>query len=129
MSKIIDHFSREVLREFGAMSRDAFELIFPPADIFEDSGELVVMLDMPGFEKNSINTRLSESTLTVSAKREPPEKDGVSYWEQRPLKVNKRIQLPVKINVDQEIKTKATYENGVLTIRLPAKGTERIVIE
>lgn len=129
MSRIIDHLSKEILRESGAISRDVFELLFPPVDIFEDSSQLVVMLDMLGFDKKCINTRLSESTLTVAAKREPPERDGVSYWDQRPLKVNKRIQLPIRVNAEEDTETKATYENGVLTIRLPVKGTEKIAIE
>ncbi|MCL4519056.1 MAG: Hsp20/alpha crystallin family protein [Thaumarchaeota archaeon] len=127
MSKIVNHLSTEVLREFGAMSRDAFELLLPPTDVFEDSSELVIMLDMPGFDKNNIKTRLSESTLTVSAKREPSERDGVSYWEQRLLRVNKRIQLPIRVST-QDNETKAIYENGVLVVRLPVKGTEKISI-
>jgi HSP20 family molecular chaperone IbpA len=121
MSRIIEHLSKEALREFGAMLRDAFEILFPPVDIFEVSSQLILMLDMPGFD--------SESTLIVSAKREPPERDGVSYWEQRPLKVNKRIYLPVRVDAEEDTETKATCENGVLTIRLPVKGTEKIAIE
>lgn len=129
MSKILDRMSTEVLREFSATSRDVFELLFPPVDVFEDSSDLVVMLDMPGFDKNSIKTRLHESTLTVTAKREPPERDGMSYWDQRPLKVNKKIRLPINVNTQEEIEAKATYENGVLTIRLPVNGIEKITIQ
>lgn len=129
MSKIVNHLSTEVLREFEAMSRDAFELLLPPTDVFEDSSDLIIMLDMPGFDKNNIKTRLSESTLTVSAKRAPPERDGISYWQQRPLKINKRIQLPLKVNIQEDGETKAIYGNGVLIIRLPVKGTGKIVIQ
>ncbi|MHB2035905.1 MAG: archaeal heat shock protein Hsp14 [Nitrososphaerales archaeon] len=129
MSRLIDRLSKEAMHEFGAMSRDAFELLLPPADIFEDSSDLVVMLDMPGFDKKSINTRLSDYTLTISARREPPEKNGISYWEQRPLRVHKRISLPVKVNTEEGTELKATYENGVLTIRLPIKGSEKITVE
>lgn len=128
MSKTLEHLSTEVLREFGAMSRDALELLLPPVDVFEDSSDLVVMLDMPGFDKNSIKTRLTESALTVSASREPPERDGISYWEQRPLRVNKRLQLPIRVST-QDNEIKATYENGVLIVRIPVKGTENIAIQ
>ncbi len=112
----------------GIRSREFFELILPPADVFEDGPDLVIMLDMPGFEKDQIRTRLSDSALTVSARREKAERDGVSYSEQRPLRVNKRIPLPVKVETgDDEVKAK--YENGVLTVKLPVRGAGRIVVE
>src|SRR5579872_272249 len=97
MSMLLDHLSKEFMREIGVRSRDVFELILPPVDMFEDGTDLVIMLDMPGFEKDKIKTRLGESNFTVTAKREPVERDGVSYWEQRPLRINKRIPLPVRV--------------------------------
>jgi HSP20 family protein len=131
MSTLLEHLSKEVMREIGVRSRDIFELITPPVDMFEDGSELVVMLDMAGFEKDKIKTRLSENSLVVSARRERPERDGMSYWEQRPLHVHKKIQLPVKIEVDEdgESMVKAKYDNGVLTVRLPIKGIGRIAVE
>ena len=119
--------SRELGRDLGDRSRRFFELVLPPADVFEDGSDLVIMVDMPGFEKEDIRTRLNESAFTVSAKREPVDRDGISYSEQRPLRVSKRIPLPVKVEMgDEEVKAK--YEDGVLTVRLPVKGVGRVVI-
>jgi len=131
MSMLLEHFSKEFMREIGARSRDIYELISPPVDMFEDGSELVVMFDMAGFEKEKIKTRLSENSLLVSAKRDRVERDGMTYWEQRPLIVNKKIMLPVKIQVDEDDQSmiKAKYENGVLTVRLPLKGVGRVVVE
>ena len=125
---MMKHMSREFGRDLGAKSRQFFELILPPADVFEDGSDLVIMVDMPGFEKDAIRTRLNESAFTVTAKREPVERDGVAYYEQRPLRLSKRIPLPVKVEMgDEEVKAK--YEDGVLTVRLPVKGVGRVVIE
>ena len=131
MSMLLEHLSKEFMREIGVRSRDVYEMILPPVDMFEDGSDLVVMLDMPGFEKEKIRTRLSEHSLLVSAKRDRVERDGMTYWEQRPLKVQKKIQLPVKIEVDEEDETgvKAKYDNGVLTVRLPIKGVGRVIVE
>ena|ERR1700730_1801259 len=131
MSMLLNHLSKEFMREIGVRSRDVYEMILPPVDMFEDGTDLVVVLDMPGFEKEKIRTRLAEHSLLVSAKREKPERDGMTYWEQRPLSVNKKIALPVKIDVDEDDETgiKAKYENGVLTVRLPIKGIGRVSIE
>lgn len=125
---MLRYASHELGRDIGAKSRQFFELVLPPADVFEDGSDLVIAVDMPGFEKESIRTRLNESAFTVSAKREPVERDGISYCEQRPLRLSKRIALPVRVEMgDEEVKAK--YENGVLTVRLPVKGVGRVVVE
>jgi HSP20 family protein len=131
MSTLLEHLSKELMHEIGVKSRDIYELVVPPVDMFEDGSELVVLFDMAGFEKDKIKTRLSENSLIVSARRDRPERDGMTYWEQRPLHVHKKIQLPVKIEVDDEgeAAVKAKYDNGVLTVRLPIKGVGRVVVE
>jgi len=131
MSMLLEHLSKEFMREIGVKSRDIYELILPPVDMYEDGSELVVKLDLAGFEKEKIKTRLSEHSLIVSAKRDRAERDGMTYWEQRPLAVQKKISLPVKVEVDEDDESmiKAKYENGVLTIRLPIKGVGRVVVE
>lgn len=129
MSMLLQHLSKELMREIGAKSRDVYELMLPAVDMYEDGSDLVIVLDMPGFEKDKINTRLSEHSLLVSAKREPVEHDGMTYWEQRPLKIHKKIQLPVKVQVEEDQELKAKYDNGVLTVKLPIKGVGKVTVE
>lgn len=129
MSMLLQHLSKEFMREIGVRSKDVYEMILPPVDMYEDGSDLVIILDMAGFQKEDIKTNLSEHFLTVSAKREKPERDGVIHWEQRPVRVHKRIQLPVKVNVGEDEEVKAKYENGVLTVRLPIKGVGRVKVE
>ena len=120
--------SHEVGRDLSTKSRQFFELILPPADVFEDGPDLVIAVDMPGFRKEDIRTRLNESAFTVTAKRDAPEKDGISYMAQRPLRLSKRIPLPVKVETGDE-EAKGKYEDGVRTVRLPVKGVGRVVIQ
>ncbi|MEM3190791.1 MAG: archaeal heat shock protein Hsp14 [Candidatus Parvarchaeota archaeon] len=129
MSQMLSHISREFVKEIGTRSRGIYELLIPPADIFEDGSDLVVVLDIAGFQKENIKMRLTESALTVSAKRDPVEKDGITYWEQRPLRIRKVIPLPAKVSTDEDIELTAKYENGVLTIRLPMKGIGKITVQ
>jgi HSP20 family protein len=130
MSLILHKLSKELMGgQIGTRSREIFELILPAVDIFEDGSHLVIILDMPGFAKEEIKTRLTENYLVISAKREPQERDGVVYWEQRPLKVRKRILLPAKVDVDVESDLVGKYENGVLTIKLPLKGIGKVRVE
>ncbi|MDG6903835.1 MAG: Hsp20/alpha crystallin family protein [Nitrososphaerota archaeon] len=120
--------SHEIGRDLSTKSRQFFELVLPPADVFEDGSDLVIVVDLPGFRKEEIKTRLNESAFTVTAKREADEKDGISYAAQRPLRLSKRIPLPVKVETgDEEVTGK--YEEGVLTVRIPIKGVGRVVIQ
>lgn len=115
--------------EIGTKSREVFELMLPAVDMFEDGSELVIVLDIPGFTKQEIKTRLTEHYLIVNAKREAEERDSMIYWEQRPLKVHKKIPLPVRVEVDEDAELVGKYENGVLTIKLPLKGVGKVRVE
>ena len=129
MRMLVQHLSKEFMHEIGAKSKDVYELILPAVDMFEDGSDLVIVLDIAGFQKEDIKTRLSEQYLTISAKREKVEKDGMTYWEQRPLTLRKKIPLPVKVSVGEDDEIKAKYENGVLTVRLPMKGVGKVTVE
>ncbi len=129
MSLFLDRFSKGFMKDIGAKSREVFELMLPAVDMFEDGSELCIVMDMPGFEKGKIKTRLSEHYLTVSAKREREDRDGMIYWEQRPLRVDKKISLPVKVEMEEDQELVAKYDAGILTIRLPIKGVGRVRVE
>ncbi len=124
---MIGDLARELAKEISTKSRDVYEIIMPPADIYQDGAELVVKVDLAGFRKEDIKVSITESYLTISAERD--EEKGVTYfWQQRPLRVYRRILLPVKVKVPEE-GIAAKYEDGVLTVRLPVKELTQIKVE
>lgn len=123
------YMAKEIMKEIGNKSREFFEFVVPPVDIVEDGNELVIVADLAGFDKKNINLKINDSVLTISATREPVEHAGTSYWKQRPLKVEKKIHLPIKIKEGEEALGKATYEKGVLEIRIPVTGRANIPIQ
>jgi len=123
------YMAKELMKEIGNKSREFFEFVMPPVDIVEDGNELVIVADLAGFDKKDISLRINDSVLTISATREPVEHVGTSYWKQRPLKIEKKVHLPIKIKEDEEALGKATYEKGVLEIRIPIKGRATISIQ
>ncbi|MEM2760013.1 MAG: archaeal heat shock protein Hsp14 [Nitrososphaerales archaeon] len=113
---------KEIIREMGSKSREFFEFVSPPVDIVEDGNELLIVADLAGFDKKNITLKINDSTLSITAAREPIEHAGTSYWQQRPLKIEKKIHLPMKIKEGEEALGKAKYANGVLEIRIPISG-------
>ncbi|MEM0097837.1 MAG: archaeal heat shock protein Hsp14 [Conexivisphaerales archaeon] len=125
---MIENLARQLGKEISHKSREVYEVILPPIDMYVDGKDLVVEADLPGFKKESINTSITETTLSITAKREK-DQTVTYYWEQRPLRVNRTIILPVKVDVKEGVEPSGKYENGVLTIRLPIMGIRSVKIE
>ena len=116
----------DLAKAISEKSREIFEIIMPPVDIYEEGNNLIVIADLAGFNKEEIKLSLEENVLTIAAERK--EKEGIDYlWKQRPLKIKKRILLPE--SVDTEKGATAKYENGVLTITLTLKEKTQIQIQ
>jgi HSP20 family protein len=123
------YVARELARELDGRSREFYEFVMPAIDIIEEGNDLVVTIDLPGFAKKDINLRIVGNVLYITAKREQAEPLGTVYYRHRPLKIDKRVLLPISLK-DQEVKVvgKATYENGIVTLRIPIPKSTNIPI-
>jgi HSP20 family protein len=80
--------------------------------------ELLVRLELPGFEPAEVNVEVMPERLTVMAEhKELAEKDN-EKTERAYAHVKRVVTLPP--DVDPE-KAEALYRNGILEIRLPRK--------
>jgi len=105
------------IREFGnvkpSLKPEAFGIARPRLDVKEEreplvdvistDGEVKVIAELPGVEKEDIKLHGAENTLTLSV--DTPQR-----------KYFKDIELPAKVKI-KEVKT--TYKNGVLEVTLP----------
>ena len=70
--------------------------------------------------------------MHITAKREQAEALGTVYCRPRPLKTDKRVLLPISSKVEEEeeekVEDKATYENGIVTLRMPVPRSTNIPI-
>ena len=123
------YMARELAKELDGRSREFYEFVMPAIDIIEEGNDLVVTIDLPGFAKKDINLRIIGNVLYITAKREQAEPLGTVYYRHRPLKIDKRVLLPISLK-DQEVKVvgKATYENGIVTLRIPIPKSTNIPI-
>ena len=120
----------EITKELGEISRRFYELVNPAIDMSEEDNDLVVRVDLPGFTKNNINLRIIEGDiLSIQAKREPEEEHmGVAYYKNRPIRIDKKIALPISVKDSEKVVGTAKYADGVLTVRIPIPKSTRIEI-
>ncbi len=92
---------------------------FPPVDVYEDDINLVVKVELSGFEPKDIDVSIDGDVLRISGKKEVKREDkNKKYYisEIHDRSFSRTISLPVEIN-QKDIK--AEFENGVLTLTLP----------
>ena len=89
-----------------------------PMDAWREDQEFVVAFDLPGVSLDSVDLDVERNVLTVRAQRpEPAGKDIELLASERPRGTFSR-QLILGDTLDAD-NVKATYDGGVLTLRIP----------
>jgi HSP20 family protein len=91
----------------------------PPVDIHESEDAYTLVADLPGMKKEDISVNIVEDRVTLKGSRkreERHEEKGYRRFE----RAEGTFQRSFRINggVDAS-KVEATFENGVLTVKLP----------
>ena len=122
---------KEVIKEIGNKSREFYEFVLPPVDMYLKEDSLKLVIDIPGFAKKDIKLTLCGDILSIKAEKEIGEKEAESLISnQRPSMIDKKIRLPIDIKQGEEKIDSAKYEDGTLTIVIPvAKRGKDISIE
>ncbi|MFB6198715.1 MAG: Hsp20/alpha crystallin family protein [Halobacteriaceae archaeon] len=100
------------------------EISTAPVDLAEWDGDFIVTADLPGFDEEDIDIRVTDHTLHIDAEHVAEEELSDEHYIRRERvrnDVSRTIQLPEEVDVDE---TSATYENGVLTVTLPKEHHE-----
>jgi HSP20 family protein len=122
---------KDVIKEIGNKSREFYEFVLPPIDMYLNDENLKIVIDIPGFTKKEIELSLCGDILSINAKKIIDEKESESLiLNQRPNVIDKKIRLPMEIKQGEEKIESAKYENGVLTLIIPiTKNGKDITIE
>ena len=111
---------KDVIKEIGNKSREFYEFVLPPMDMYLNDENLKIVVDIPGFTKNEIGLSLCGDILSINAKKTIDEKESESLISnQRPNVIDKKIRLPIEIKQGEEKIESAKYENGILTLIIP----------
>ncbi|MEM1635804.1 MAG: archaeal heat shock protein Hsp20 [Thermosphaera sp.] len=107
---------KPVVEEFGNVRRVKGRPIIteerePLVDVFESGDEITVIAEMPGVEKEKIETKISEDgkTLVISA-------------SDTNRKYYKEVELPSEVDPSS---AKAVYRNGVLEVKMKKARKEK----
>lgn len=92
----------------------------PDIDIYEQGDNLLILVDLPGFRKESIKVKLFEHAVEISAL---PNSDvpGRAVLRERAANfpIQRRIELPFRLRVET---ARAIYKDGVLQISAVKAG-------
>lgn len=99
----------------------------PLVDIVESSDEVVVYVDLPGFEEDQIDIHADANNLYVTADRSDDRVYDADEGEsallvERPERMERRISLPSHIDPEE---AEATNEDGVCRIAVRKEEQER----
>ena len=122
---LVKHVAKEFFKEIDDKSREFFEFVLPPIDLHEENGNLIVTVDIPGFDKNDIKVSMNGNVLSINAEKKD-NKNGRTIMKQRPRVIDKKMRLPITVEEGEEKVNSAKYVDGVLTIEIPItkKGKE-----
>ena len=122
---LVKHVAKEFFKEIDDKSREFFEFVLPPIDLHEENGNLIVTVDIPGFDKNDIKVSMNGNVLSINAEKKDT-MNGRPIMKQRPRVIDKKMRLPITVKEGEEKVTSAKYADGVLTIVVPIakKGKE-----
>jgi len=123
--ELVKHVAKEFFKEIDDKSREFFEFVLPPIDLHEENDNLIVTVDIPGFDKSDIKVSMNANVLSINAEKKD-NKNGRTIMKQRPRVIDKKMRLPITVKEGEEKVNSAKYADGVLTIEIPItkKGKE-----
>jgi HSP20 family molecular chaperone IbpA len=117
---LVKSMAKEMMKEIGNKSREFYEFVLPPVDMHLDEDKLIILIDIPGFEKKDIKLSLDGNILSIQACKQISEEENHNMiCNQRPNIIDKKIRLPVDVKDDKDTVSSAKYSQGVLSITIP----------
>jgi HSP20 family molecular chaperone IbpA len=127
--KMADNKSLEVQKQELTAAEDSertreCNCFVPRADIYEVDDQIVIVADVPGADKDSIDVTLEKNVLTLDAYVNPvhPEGYSLSFAEYETGDYQRSFRLSDEI--DRE-KIQANVKDGVLRLYLPKSAASR----
>ncbi len=107
---------------FRSLEGRCIETWIPAADVLEQEGNLLFMIELPGIQEKALEIRVDGLVLTIRGEKKLPESEGYTYHQMESSfgAFSRCFNLANSLDLDS---IKATYKNGILTLTIP-KNTE-----
>jgi len=127
----LDQVASQLNRVFGDRLAGDGERVawMPPVNVEETADELLLSAELPGLRMEDLDVEIENSVLTIRGRKEETRQESDSVdrryhvWERRYGTFERSFTLPRTVSGDE---IEATFDNGVLHIRMPkapeAKG-------
>ena len=97
---------------------------FPPINIFQKGDDLVVVVELPGIDRNDLEIEAKENTIRIRGKK------AIAYGEQASVHRRERVSgmfdrtlsVPIRIEPDR---IKAEYRDGMLALFIPRAEADK----
>jgi HSP20 family protein len=91
---------------------------YPRLTMEEKEKEIVVRVELPGFEPEELSVELTAERLAIEAAHKEPAEKAAEEVERAYAHVKRVVTLPTGIEPE---KAEAVYRNGVLEVHVPRK--------
>lgn len=131
----LDRFHREMDRFFRNFWEESLEYESkdivprnyrePLTDMWETEKEVIITAELPGVRKEDIEINIKDDGLEIKVEKRDElkeERKGIYRLERRYAGFYRYIRLPGNVDIE---KAEATYNNGVLEIRIPKIREEK----
>jgi HSP20 family protein len=110
----IQRAANSLFRDFATRGR----VSYPPLEVVDKTDELLIVVELPGVNKDEVEITVFGDTLTIAGEKKLPAEKGVTYIRhERPHgRFRRLVDLPYAVD---HSKVAATYKDGILTITLP----------
>ena len=97
---------------------------FPPINVFQQGQDMLVVIELPGVDKNDLQIQAKNNTIRISGRKAItyPEEMSLHRRERMRGEFDRTITLPVQIDADH---IKAEYRDGILALFLPRSESDK----
>jgi len=96
-----------------------FEGKTPKVNMLDRETEIVIRAELPGVDKDDVKVTVSDHNVMIKARTQYEEKDEEEEYYRHEMshgEYQRTLELPATVD---EQKAKATFNNGILELRLP----------
>lgn len=100
--------------------------LFPAMEVKRTDGELVVRMELPGVDPESVDVTLDDTTLRVRAQRRASDDAGDYLRREFAYGIFERV-VTLPTGIDPE-RLSARYDAGILEVRIPYEGAKAVKV-